>query len=380
MTASRPIMQSPPGAEVLIDGRRRLYFAGTAYLGLQSHREVIRAACEAVQQYGVGAATSRAGFGHQPPTLDVEAAAATFFSHSAAFYMPSGYGAPAAMLAARAGQFHIAFVDDQSHYSVQEAVRGCGALVINYAHRDAGDLRKKLRTGLRAGQRPAVFCDGVSPATGRVAPVNDLLDVLARFSGASLILDDAHGMGVLGTHGRGTFEYFDRSPAEINHPTGSTGGVLLFSCGTLSKALGGYGGIITGEADFIDHLKSTSHHYDGCSAPPAPLAAASARALRLLMDDPTPLLKLHNNARHLRNGLLHIGLDIEEQPTPIVTVDLGDEDLMLRVQRELMQRDIAIGFMQYPGTGGRGLLRIAVSAAHSTKMIDHLLDHLRQCL
>src|SRR5687767_5826866 len=101
-----PMMQGPPGAEVMIDGRRCLYFAGTAYLGLQGHPQVISAACEAAQRYGIGAATARAGFGSQPPTLDVEAAAAQYFGQPASFYYPSGFAGPSILLAALADSFH----------------------------------------------------------------------------------------------------------------------------------------------------------------------------------------------------------------------------------------------------------------------------------
>lgn len=385
-------MHGPPGAEVEIDGRRCLYFAGTAYLGLQGDPEVVRAACEAAQRYGVGAATTRTGFGNQPPTLDAEAAAARYFGQPAAIYFPSGYSAPEALVACLADPFQTIFVDEQSHYAVHDAARAAGRRTLTFRHRDPADLRARLRAELNADERPVVLSDGVFAASGRVAPVSDYLQVLAKYPGAALCLDDAHGVGVLGEHGRGTFEHFGVPPEHINNPTVKAGGpgagagtvpgsgAGLYACGTLSKALGGYGGIIAGSASFVERLRTTSHHYHGTSAPPAPIAAASARALQLLMEDPSPRLRLRHNTAALRAGLLRIGLDIDEQPTPVVALDLGDAELMRRVQRKLMERAIAIAYLRYAGTSEQGALRIAVSALHTPEMIDHLVSRLRESL
>ena len=373
-------MQSPPGAEAVIDGQRCLYFAGTAYLGLQSHPQVIEAACNAAQRYGIGAATSRAGFGNQPPTLELEAAAAEYFGQPAALYLASGYAAPAALLAALSETFAAVFVDEQSHYAGLEAIRATGRPMIPFRHRDPADLRRKLRSELSATQRPAVLTDGVFAATGRIAPVSEYRHLLGRYPGSCLVLDDAHGAGVLGEAGRGTLEHFGAAPPQVNQLAPQPTAPRLYTCATLSKALGGYGGIIAGAGELIEQIKACSRQYEGCTAPPAPVAAASARALRLLIEDPSPRRRLAENARRLRAGLLRIGLDIEDLPTPIVAIDLGDSDLMIGIQRRLLGRGVAIGCLRYPGTGDRAALRIAVSAAHTGEMIDLLLDHLRASL
>lgn len=373
------IMQSAPGAEAVIDGRRVLYFAGTAYLGLQGHGQVIRAACEAVQAYGIGAATSRTGFGQQPPTLEVEAAAARYFGHEAALYLPSGYMSAGVTLAALAGSFDRVFVDEQSHYAVLDALAGRDETVIRFGHRNTHDLAMKLRESAQ-GRQALVVSDGVFAATGRVAPVRDYLKLLAGYTGSALLLDDAHGMGVLGDQGRGTFDHFGVPARALNATLTDHPGPRCYQCGTLAKALGGYGGIVTGDEHFVARLRRASHLFGGCSAPPAAMTAASACALNLLISDPTPRLHLRQNAVALRRGLCRIGLEADDEPTPVVALDLGDEAIMRRAQARLLEMGLAIGYLKYAGTAEHGTLRIAVNALHTHEMIERLLDSLRRVI
>ena len=371
---------------MVIDGRRVLYFAGTAYLGLQAHPEVIRAACEAGQRYGMGAATSRAGFGNQPPVLEAERAAGDYLGRAEALYLPSAYLGPEVVLAAIGGQHPALFVDEFSHYALFDALKKLGRHAVTFRHRDPVELATKLRQKLGAGQSPLVISDGVFPATGRLAPVPEYVAALSRYPGAGLMLDDAHGLGVLGDGGRGTLEHFGVEGVRVNSldgrgaASGAGAGVRHYDCATLSKALGSYGGIVGGEARFVERCKAASHVYEGCNAPPAPVTAAAARALRLLMDDPSPRHRLRENTRLLRAGLLRIGLDVEEDPTPVVALDLGDGPWMARVQARLLEEGVAIGYLRYPGTGERGLLRLAVSALHTGEMIEHLIQKLRRSL
>ena len=240
------VLQSPPGPRVVINGRPVLYFAGTGYLGLQGHADVIRAGCDALQQYGTHSATVRTGYGNQPPMLDVEAAAAGFFGTEAAFYFVSGYAGMATLLPAIGHRFDALFVEELSHYSVCDAIKLCGLPAHMFAHRDTADLRAKLAAHLRTGGRPLVVTDGVFPLSGRIAPVDRYLDVLGDHPGAGLALDDAHAVGVLGEQGRGTFEHFKVDFAAVNRDDTEPAppGVSLFFCATLSKAIGGQGGIV----------------------------------------------------------------------------------------------------------------------------------------
>ncbi len=377
-----PVMQSPPGAYALIDGRCYLYFAGTGYLGLQSRAEVIGAACEAVAKYGIGSATSRlrTGFGDTPPVLEVERLAAEFFDLADAFYFASGYFGATILATVFREEFDAVFVDELSHYSIFDAARLADRPVFTFRHRNAADLREHLGGDLPPGGRPLVLTDGVFAVSGKIAPATEYYGVLKEFPGAILAVDDAHALGVLGGRGRGTFEDARLWDAGVNcHPAAEDAdGPRLLLCGTCSKAIGGYGGIIPGSRAFIDRLKTTSHLYSGASPPPIPTAAATAKAIELILDEPGLRRQLQQNVSLLREGLRGLGFDIEESPVPIVSLTIGDAANMVRIQHDLALRGICITyFAAYSGVGPEGALRIAVFATHTPEMIGMLLDALK---
>ncbi len=382
---SSPLIESPPGAETVVDGRRYLYFVGTGYLGLQGHPEVIRAACEAARQYGVGSATTRAGYGTTPPLLQVERLAAQLLEAPAAFHFPSGYAGNHILVSALADAYDAVFLDELSHYCVAEAAQAGGRPVFRFAHCDPAALREALQTHLKPAGRPLLMTDGVFAARGDIAPLADYVAVLGDYPGATLLVDDAHGLGVLGANGRGTLEEAGglsqfRAPCEAWSDENGTvpfGSLRVLSCGTLSKALGGYGGIIAGSRQWIERLKSTSHWYDGASPLPPPLLAASARALELVLAEPQMRLRLRENVQRLRGGLARLGLPCPQTPSPIICLRLGTAERMRGIQSGLMREGILIAYMAaYSGLGVEGALRVAVFATHTPEMIDRLLDTL----
>lgn len=378
------VMQSPPGAETVIDGRPYLYFGGTGYLGLQGHPEVIRVACEAAQQYGIGSGTARSGFGNTPPVLELEHQAALFFGMEDAFHMMSGYVANHVLVSALEGCFEAVFVDELAHYCVHEAARLSGRPVYTFHHRDPEDLRRALQRHLPPHGRPLVMTDGVFAALGRIAPVWEYRDVLAQYPRAILAVDDAHGLGVLGKDGRGTFEYvglLNAVNASLPSRSALYGGPHLLSCGTLSKAAGGFGGIVPGSRALVQRLKAASPYYSGASATPVPVAAATARALLLMRTHPELRERLGENVRTLKTGLRQLGLDVGATPVPILALALGTADNMQRIHRQLRERGILIPYMPtYSGLGPGGALRLAVFATHTEAMIRRLLDEFGRLL
>ena len=375
------LMQSPPGARTVIDGRRYLYFAGTGYLGMQGHPDVIRAACEAVQEFGIGSATSRTGFGNTPPVLEVERRCAEFFGTDDAFYFASGYMGNSILVQMLRGDFDAVLVDELSHYCVFEAARLAGSSLVPFRHRDAEDLGAKLKAKLEPGGRPLVMSDGVFAARGTIAPVAEYRAVLDDYPGSILCIDDAHAMGVLGPNGRGTFEHAGLFGSSVNGEIDAGGGLRLLVCGTLSKAVGGFGGVIPGSSSFIERLKATSHYYSGASAPPVPAAAATARGLELIAADPGMRKRLWENVGAVKSGLRRMGLQTDDTPVPIICLTVCQAENMRRIQRELMKRGIVIAYMAaYSGLGPEGALRLAVFATHTGEMIRQLLDELRRLL
>jgi 7-keto-8-aminopelargonate synthetase-like enzyme len=376
-------MQSAPGPETVISGRRYLYFAGTAYYALQGHPEVIRAACEAIDRYGIASATTRAWFGSTPPLLEAEQQAARFFGTEAAFHYATGYAGTQLLLAGLAAEFDLLAVDELAHYSVLEAARGSTKPLVTFRHADADDLRRQLRLHLRPGMRPLVLSDGVFPVLGRVAPVAEYRALLKAFPGAGLAIDDAHGAGVLGDDGRGTYQaenvlQFGVNLAADERPAGEP---ALFCCATASKAFGGYGGLIAGSRRFIEQIQRGSHWYEGASSPPVPVAAATACGIRLLIEHPEMRQRLRDNVRAIKQGMAAIGLTSNATAVPIVCLQIGTAERMRQIQQTLADQGILVAYAAaYSGLGSEGALRLAVCSEHTPAMIDQLIETLRRLL
>jgi 7-keto-8-aminopelargonate synthetase-like enzyme len=408
------LMQSAPGPEVVIDGARYLYFGGTSYLGLASHPEVIEAACAAVRRYGVHTATSRARLGTNPPVLEVEERAAAFFGAEDAFYFSSGYAANHIMVAALAGQAEAVLVDEAAHYCVLEAARVASLPIATFRHRDADDLARLVHER----RRVLVLADGVGPSTGLVAPVKGYLAALAGCERAALLLDDAHGFGVLGENSRGLFDelglwprvnkdrfegvedQLGRGRPRPRESLGKSGdedapapfpapateglvedGVSLHVCGTLAKALGGFGGIIPGTREFVARARTASHYFDGASAPASAEAGATAKALEIVMREPGLRLQLRENTLRLRRGLSSMGLAVPEGATANFGISVGNAQNMRGIHEALKARGIMLPYVTaYTGVPPEGLLRFAVFANHSAAQIDRLLAELRALL
>lgn len=381
LTHPRPVMESPPGPTTVIDGRAYVYFGGTSYLGLHAEPEVIEAACTATRQYGIHTATSRRGFGNNPPTLAVERRAAEYFGTADAFYFASGYLGTAVLAHALSGTFDVILADEHCHFSMMEAAQLPGRPVHRFRHRDADALAEAVHRHAPAPLRPLVLTDGVFPSSGRIAPVDAYLGALAGRSGGTILVDDAHGVGTIGANGRGTLEYLGLWSGAVNAAAEecTTGTVRLCFCGTLSKALGGFGGVVAGTAAFIERVRSASHYFDAASAPPTAAAAASAKSIELVMARPALRARLAENVRRMRRGLVESGIPVEDLPTPIVAATCGTAERMESLHEELKERGLLVPYVRnYSGSGPQGTMRIAVCAAHTNEMIDRLLQAFRQ--
>jgi len=366
-------MESKTGTSVVLNGKSYLYFAGTSYFQLHSHPEMIKAANNATQQYGIGTATTRALTGTTPLLQELEEKLANFFNTEDAVYLPSGYLSSLAGLKAldELGLYDLIFLDEGSHYSLIEGASTTGKSIVYFRNRDTGDLSEKMKKHLGPGQRPLVASDGLFPIMGNLAPVKDYLELAVKYDGV-IWIDDAHGVGILGSHGRGTCEALGTPYNRI------------YLGATLSKAFGAYGGIVAGNGDFIRKIRS-GHVMAGTSSPMNAAVAAGIKGLELVRGDSNLRKTLWNVARYLRDGLQHMGVPVEtlfipemHGTVPVFSFAHENASTMRKIHSYLLKQGIYTQYTSYKGAGSEGVLRVVVTSAHKKVEIVRLTHTLRE--
>jgi 8-amino-7-oxononanoate synthase len=290
------------------------------------------------------------------------------FDCEALLYYPSGYYSTQIIAQGLSPHYERAFVDESSHYSIFDGLRTAGKPLHTFRHLDPGALRESLRRELLPGERPLVMSDGVFPISAEIAPLPQILALLDDYPGGLLALDDAHAAGVLGAHGRGTLEHF------------ALHDLRCLSGATLSKALGGYGGVLPAPALRLAEISRFAKVYAGASPPPLPVAAASAAALRVARSQPERLTALRANVRQARAGLRALGWELEESPVPILCLRARAGLDLAQLKASLFERDICVAHVtSYSSTPQGGCLRLAIFATHTSEQIERLVATLR-CL
>jgi 8-amino-7-oxononanoate synthase len=357
------------GPEMLIDGKPVLSFASNDYLGLASHPRMVDAAAQGVLQWGVGAGASEYLGGHFPPHHELETQLAAFVGAEKALHFATGYMANIGIVPALAGRGDAIFADKLNHASLIDAVRLSLAFSHRYRHCDLTVLEGQLSAN-RAKHR-LILTDAVFSMDGDVAPLPDLL-ALAECYDAWLLVDDAHGLGVLGPQGRGSAAHFGLKP---------TGRLIVM--GTLGKAAGVSGAFVAGDADVVDWLAQSARTAIYTTGVPPALAVALLESLKLIEagDD----LRAHLQAliTRLRTGLAPIcaraGWHLPPSPTAIQPVVIGDNEQTLAVADALLARGIWAPAIRPPTVpDGQARLRISLSASHGEMQIDELIAALTE--
>jgi 8-amino-7-oxononanoate synthase len=371
--AQHHIMEGRPGTTVILDGMKYLYFAGTSYFQLHTHPDVVQAAVDATHKFGMGSATTRQMSGTTPLLRKVEDKLASYFNAEDAVYLPSGYLSSLAGMKAldELGMYDVIFLDDGSHYSLLQGATATGKPVIPFRNRDLKDLESKISGHLDADQRPLIATDGLFPVIAKLAPVVDYQDLAKKYQGGVWV-DDAHGVGILGAHGRGTCEALGARSARI------------YLGATLSKAFGSYGGFIVGPGPFINQVRAGSV-MTGSNSPLNAAVAAGIAGLQLVQDNPSLRKKLWTNARYLSENLGNLGITSESKyipemhgTIPIASFSYGDAATMQSIHNYLMEQGIYIQYTDYKGAEPGGMLRIVVTSAHKKVEIVRLTSALKE--
>lgn len=347
--------------EVLFGGRRLLFFAGNDYHRLSRHPDVVRALIETAQAQGISAAGSRATTANHPLHVELESALAEFLAVEAVALCASGYLSNAAALQGLAPGLERIFLEASAHSSLAEAAVVTGVPIVRFPSRNAEALASALQGN---PGRCLILCDGVAPSTGHLAPLREYAN-LASECNAKLVIDDAHGIGVLGPRGRGIADELT-----VEKPD-------TVRTGTLSKAFGCFGGFVAGRRSVIDAVRERSTAFIGATPIPVPLAAAGIAAIRALAREPERLSVLRLRASSLKQLVRDLGFDPSAGPAPIVSMPLRSVAEVERLRAHLLERGIFPPFIRYPGAPAGGHFRFTLSSRHSDAEVEMLHSALR---
>ncbi len=351
------------GVRVRVDGTGLLAFCSNDYLGLADHPRVVEAFVAAAHEWGVGSGASHLVSGHCREHHALEEELAAFVRRPRALLFSTGYMANLAVVTALLGRGDRVFEDRLNHASLLDAGLASGARFSRYPHADVGALAARL---VRPGTgRAMVVTDGVFSMDGDVAPLRELA-AACRAHGASLFVDDAHGLGVLGAMGRGSLEAAGLDAVDVP--------ILM---GTLGKAFGTFGAFVAGSHELIETLLQTARTYIYTTALPPAVAAATRASLRAMQDEPWRRERVLQHAARFRREAATLGLRLLESGTPIQPVVLGSEAAAVAASDALRARGLWVPAIRPPTVpAGSARLRITFSAAHADADVDLLVEAL----
>lgn len=364
---TRRISESPQGPVMRIDGVELLSFCSNDYLGLADHPLVVKALQEGAQRWGVGSGAAHLVNGHSAAHHALEEELAEFVGYSRALLFSTGYMANLGVLGALLGHSDRVFEDRFNHASLLDAARYSGARLVRYAHGDMNDLRSRLDGSGHCERLLAT--DGVFSMDGDIAPL-PALAAIARQAQGWLLVDDAHGLGVLGAQGRGSIEYC--ALPDTDRP------ILM---GTLGKAFGTFGAFVAADEDLVETLIQRARTYVYTTALPAALAEATRASLRLVRDEAWRRDKLRALIARFRGGAEQLGLQVMDSATPIQPLLVGEAAAAVRLSERLRLRGMLVPAIRPPTVpDGTARLRITLSAAHDEVQVDRLLDALDEAV
>jgi len=361
---SRRVLEGPQGAEIRIEGQTYLAFCSNDYLGLANHPEVIRAFKAAADQYGVGSGAAHLVNGHCVEHHALEEELAAFTSRPRALLFSTGYMANLGVVAALLGRNDVVYEDRLNHASLLDGGLLSGARLLRYAHANAQALAERMIAG--EDREVLVVTDGVFSMDGNLAPLPELSQV-ARDHGVWLMVDDAHGLGVIGRQGRGTLDHYGLGLIDVP--------ILM---GTLGKAFGTFGAFVAGSEELIETLIHKARTYIFTTATPPAVAAATRASLRLAQQEDWRRERLQVLIKRFRIGARQLGLRLMDSQTPIQPLLVGEAARAMALSTALQGHGILINAIRPPTVPtGTARLRITFSANHSEAHVDRLLDALQ---
>jgi glycine C-acetyltransferase len=353
---------SAQGARLIVDGKDVLNFCSNNYLGLANHPKIVEAAKDATKKYGVGPAAVRSIAGTTDLHVQLEERLAKFKGAEDVITFQSGFTANLGAISALVGKEDVIFSDRLNHASIIDGCRLSGAKIVAYEHNDSGALEDAIKDNASNYRRSLIITDGVFSMDGDIAPLPDLVEVAKKYD-ILIMVDDAHGEGVLGKGGRGIVDHF------------SLHGKVDIEVGTMSKAFGVVGGMVAGDKVIIEWLRQRGRPFLFSSAVTAPDAAACLAAVDLLEESTELVDKLWANAKYFKEEMKKLGFDTGVSETPITPVMLGEAPLAQQFSRELFENGVFAMAIGFPTVAkGKARIRVMISAAHDNDDLGQGLE------
>lgn len=353
-----PTVDSPQGAWLVVDDRRTLNFCSNNYLGLANDPRLVEAVKDAAAGPGVGGSIA----GTQMLHVEFENRLAAFKETEAAIALQSGFTTNLTVIPALVGPDDAIFSDELNHAGIIDGCRMSGAQIIRYPHNDPATLRKLLTDKRRNFDQAMIITDGVFSMDGDIAPLPELVNLADKYE-CLMMVDDAHGEGVMGHGGRGIVHHFGLQ------------GRVEVEVGTMSKAFGVVGGYVAGKASIVERLRRHGWPFLFSSAMTVPDTAACLAAVNMLAESPELVDHLWQNTRYFQEKMQTLGFDIGRTVTPITPIMLKQEQLTQEFSRRLFEEGLVAIAIAYPTVPfGQARIRVTISASHSQNDLDYGAD------
>jgi 8-amino-7-oxononanoate synthase len=353
------VVESEQNPEVIVEGKKMIMLGSNNYLGLTSHPKVKEAAIEAIKKYGSGCAGSRFLNGTLDIHVKLEDKLAKFFRKDAALTFSTGYQTNLGIISSIAGKGDVVVIDKLDHASIIDACRLSFAEVKKFKHNDMGSLEFVLK---ECGDKcKLVVVDGVYSMEGDIAVLPSIVKLCKKY-GARLMVDDAHGVGVLGKTGRGTAEHFGLEK-EVD--------IIM---GTYSKSMASIGGFVTANEDVIHYIKHTSRPLIFSASPPPASVASVIAALDVIDQEPERRERLWHNTHKMMKAFKQMGFDTGTSETPIIPLLVGEMERAFAMWKTLSDEGVFVNPVAPPATPpGRCLIRTSYMATHTDEMLEKVL-------
>ncbi len=361
-------LNSKQGPEVVMEGKDIIMIGSNNYLGLTSHPEVIEAGIKAMEKYGSGCSGSRFLNGTLDAHIAFEKDLAEFLNKEDVVTFSTGFQSNLGIISAIAGRNDYILCDKENHASIYDGCRLSFAKMLRYKHSDMEDLERQLQTIDTSVSGILIVTDGVFSMSGEICKLPEIVK-LAKKYGARVMVDDAHGLGVMGKHGRGTAEYF-----------GLEDQVDIYM-GTFSKSLASLGGYMASSHEVCEYVRHTSRPFIFCaSITPANVACAHA-ALNILKREPERVKALLDISDYMRKGLKANNVKIIESKTPIIPIYTYEDEKAFIACKLLFDRGVYVNPVVSPATPvGEALLRTSYTATHTEKQMDRAIEKIVEVL